>query len=71
MAISPEINRNLKPRRHSIGGGLYVGDDDAAVAANRQAVASAFSSPFPGRTAPRISYDQIRDAETGGILTII
>jgi hypothetical protein len=54
---------------HSIGGGLYVGYHDATAAANRQAAVSAFPTPFPGGTAPRIGYDQVLDAETGGILT--
>jgi hypothetical protein len=49
---------------HSIGAGLYVGYHEATAAANRAAAVSLFQG-----TSTKISYDQVLNAETGGILT--
>jgi len=69
MGVPPTQKiKELHVFSHSIGGGLYVGYHDPTAAARRQAAVNAFPHPFTG-TGPRISYDQVLDAETGGILT--
>lgn len=59
---------------HSIGGGLYVGYHDAAADSSRRTALAMFPSPYPGdptgkANIRKISYEQVVNAETGGILT--
>src|SRR5436190_6582225 len=49
---------------HSIGAGLYVGYHETTATANRMAAMSKYMG-----TATKITYQEVLDAETGGVLT--
>lgn len=54
---------------HSIGAGLYIGYHTAESAARRASAAALFPGPYKGASSPRIPYQNVVDAEIGGVLT--